>query len=84
MEKIDDGGNAFPNWGTGDFTIKGGMTLRQWYTGKALQGIIAQGSGVNSNFFEADVVARMAFRYANALIEEEQKHRAPATGKEEK
>lgn len=41
-----------------------GMTLREWYAGRALQGIIAASGGE----FTPDHDSRQAVRYADALL----------------
>lgn len=68
-------GNAFP----GPFDRDPGMTLRQWYAGQALVGIIAKspwreltrGESEDAGHVEARVEG--AFRYADAMIKAEQK-----------
>ena len=82
--KKDKGGPAFPGFVFHDqfnedhgkyepiILAVGGMTLRQWYTGMALQGLIDGClSGNNSGWtVQGNVVA--ALQYADALIEAEQ------------
>jgi hypothetical protein len=48
---------------------KNGMTLRQWYAGMALQGLIQKFPSVTN----ADI-ARHAFGYADAMLAHEQKN----------
>lgn len=86
--KINDGGPAFPQVGTNgaafdrnndqyysDVYSAGGMTLRQWYAGMALQGIASRinvetlSSGVTSFFYNE--YADVAFELADALIRRE-------------
>lgn len=73
MAQDKDGGPAFPramgevNHGQGEGEYNGaqkGMTLRQWYAGMALQGMLAYGSGVCGN----DAVVKAAFDYADAML----------------
>lgn len=80
MEKINDGGRAFPldNEHREDLRQKG-MTLRQWYAGQALNGLISKiGSHpdapikneggeelLNNTAFE---LAESSFKYADAMI----------------
>ena len=68
MNKINTGGTAFPtvdehrqNYG------EQGMTLRQYYAAKAMQGIITANS-TSALDYEETVVARRAFAMADALI----------------
>jgi len=67
--KKNDGGFAFPM----GFHPKanpvdqcGGLTVRQWYAGMALQGMLASGLSATSQD-----KAEAALRYADALIEAE-------------
>ena len=44
MSIPDDGGSAFPfAEATTDFSVSPGMTLRDWFAGQALQGLLASG-----------------------------------------
>lgn len=73
MTKIDDGGAAFP--GEQGYTPQGwnqtwehGMSLRQWYAGLALQGLLAfEGPWVQGGEL---IGARIAIAHADALIAE--------------
>jgi hypothetical protein len=64
MDKIDDGGQAFPSHtdvqGLGYLTYRG-MTLRDWFAGQAMIGLISAGvaNGVPTN----------AYRVADAMLE---------------
>jgi hypothetical protein len=51
MSKQDTGGQAFPIIGTHEQVLEVGMTLRDYFAAKAMQGIIAQGP---SNFSTND------------------------------
>jgi len=60
MNTINDGGPAFPqgddgSWGTG-------MTLRDWFAGQALAGMLAN----PDSWTQAGGV--MAYRYADAML----------------
>lgn len=60
-----EGGSAFPGGdGFGQFP---GMTLRDWFAGQALQGIIILGH------YPADEAAQRAYDYANAMVAERNK-----------
>lgn len=64
-----DGGPAFPlpsmilEDGRG-YPAQPGMTLRQWYAGHALAGIITSGA----NRYEPNYAAARAFSFADAMI----------------
>lgn len=64
---VEDGGPAFP---VGSSTTGQGMSLRDYFAGRALQGLMA-GRGTNPEGF-ADIkayVAAVAYRYADAMLE---------------
>ena len=65
---IDDGGTAFPSNDAQGRTIPG-MTLRDYFGGQALAGILA-GSGDKTGFVDYDekIVARSAWGMADAMI----------------
>lgn len=71
MSNINDGGPAFPHdnqvCGNGHRMARPGMTLRQWYAGQALAGIMAdsQYAGTSADFAEC------AFRFADAMLAHE-------------
>ena len=60
MIEKDNGGPAFP----GPFSQDRGMTLRDWFAGQALAGIISLGD--NTNW---DDDANCAYRAADAMLE---------------
>ena len=61
----EHGGYAFPIfWGEGQSPSQG-MTLRDWFAGQAMAGILAKGGGET---WEAD--AAWAWRAADAMIAE--------------
>lgn len=84
-KQIDDGGAAFPVVGDLDDCFSPGMTLRQYYAGLAMQGILASMSkdtairykelckvaGVN----EPTLVSYLALEAADALIKAEKESR---------
>jgi hypothetical protein len=66
--------NAFPvNWGENNFYS--GMTIEQYYAAKAMQGILAnpatmtQIAELAKEGAGSDLIAIMAFRIANAMID---------------
>ena len=82
-EKIDDGGPAFPltedavNFKNKDFPMQG-MSLRDWFAGMALQGILSDSNTINSirnatreKTGEAfnQLLGEMVFETADALLE---------------
>lgn len=67
MAKINDGGPAFPHpagWRR-DPEISDGMSLRDWFAGQALAGIL----GASPPPFCEDA-AEDAYRYADAMLAE--------------
>jgi hypothetical protein len=61
MSTINDGGSAFPRHA---YDGHYGMTLRDWFAGQALAGLIADQSRDGS----ADDRARYAYAYADAML----------------
>jgi hypothetical protein len=81
---INDGGPAFPTTermvdgqGLGRFEYEerhSGMTLRDWFAGKALQGILSSGpEGMNAFDLPLADWACAAFRMADAMIAERER-----------
>ena len=76
MKKIDHGGPAYPceqgetQDGTWNQTFEPGMTLRQWYAGKALAFL-----GDSNSTGEVAEVAFYAFKVADAMIAHERRER---------
>ena len=75
MSAADDGGPAFPNAGTSDSELYAayGMSLRDWFAGRALAALITDLPGQG----DAESFAREAYEYADAMLRE----RAKAEGK---
>ena len=67
MSKIDHGGSAYP---VPEYSGDHGMTLRQWYAGKALTSLPADVAA----HCPADA-ARYAFNLADAMIAHESRER---------
>jgi hypothetical protein len=68
MDKINDGGMAFPSkiQEAGCFPqFNRGMTLRQYYAGQAIVGIVAKG-------ISPQVAAIEALKFSDALIKAEE------------
>ena len=81
-EKIKTGGPAFPEgeaWTSTDVMghqrdcsrgpLRAGMTMRQWYAGMAMQGMLAC-SDTPAGWSETQM-AEFAFRYADAMVEQQ-------------
>jgi hypothetical protein len=67
----DDGGPAFPaQFVTAQNTVElqAGMTLRDWFGGMALQGLIAGCYAGNNIGFTVDGNVCAAYEYADAMI----------------
>ena len=64
MNKINDGGPAFPE--SCNNQIIQGMSLREWFAGMALQGLLACSDVQGS----ANDLAKGAVAYADALLDE--------------
>ena len=68
---IDDGGLAFPipddrdEYGNGIREGSRGMTLRDWFAGKALSAFRDE---INDSFKPASTIARAAYEIADAMI----------------
>lgn len=76
MTTKTDGGHAFPTqsweYDGGDRVLQyqePGMTLRDWFAAKALQGLLAaQIHGFNNDWFADGTFARMAYEMADAML----------------
>ena len=72
MNDQDDGGPAFPTDHSLDMTftdIRGGMSLRDWFAGQALAGMLAQGTeGTFSKDLGVTRAAAYAYEYADAML----------------
>lgn len=65
----DDGGPAFP-WGEHGVRL-GGLTMRDWFAGQALTGMLAAADAPKG--WTVEKLAGAAFDFANAMIAERQK-----------
>ena len=83
MEKINDGGPAFPRAGSDYVKAQEGMSLRDWFAGHALAGILAGGSSWNSVANEVmknegligDVsTSEVAYRFADEMLKARSEH----------
>lgn len=67
MTELDDGGTAFPRtiqrWND-TFESVDGMSLRDWFAGQALTGLLTRGPGV-----EMSSRCQQAYNYADAMID---------------
>lgn len=68
MSEVDSGNPAFPIT-AGNQVYNQGMTLRDWFAGQVLAGIMS-GYWANDNLgcLEADVLAQQAYQAADAMI----------------
>jgi uncharacterized protein YodC (DUF2158 family) len=62
--KIDDGGPAFP---VSQFSTEHGMTLRDWFAGMALQGILAH-PGIEPDDANRNGSSELAYEFADAML----------------
>ncbi len=66
MSKRDDGGAAFPvSDEPGNFPLERGMSLRDWFAGMALQGVLA----LDSSDVARKATAQMAKKFGEATPE---------------
>ena len=65
----DNGGPAFP---TGVYTVEG-MTLRDYFAAKAMQGFITNFDTRRSDIIDVPELARSAYYLADAMIAERNK-----------
>lgn len=79
MKPIKDGGPAFPH-DAGDFDNPNpGMTLRDWFAGQAIQGIMrtideaARAGRLRGVIPDQDTVALSAYQTADAMLAERKK-----------
>jgi len=64
----ETGGYAFPT--ETDFTYQHGMTLRDYFAAKALQGLLADPDSCNEMTCDiSEVYARVSYEYADAMLE---------------
>ena len=66
----DNGGPAFPTEHTDASGLYDGMTLRDYFAAKAMQGMIASYGYLRS---EVDVIAESAYDCADAMLKERAK-----------
>jgi hypothetical protein len=74
MNNTNTGGPAFPNeGGPGNLWNEKGMTLRDYFAAKAMQGIFA--SNTNHDHDDADIfdaVSKAAYKQADAMLKARQ------------
>lgn len=80
---MSDNPSAFPNTGNSTWGLKPqpGMTLRDWFAGQALAGILADSDNIARHSRIAGkagalraVGAEIAYEYADAMLEARQSH----------
>jgi hypothetical protein len=70
-EPINDGGPAFPKTGHPHDQIQDGMSLRQWFAGIAMQGILASTQGLTGTGFGSEAMKKLvakAFMLADLAL----------------
>ncbi len=67
MTTLNDGGPAFPSTITDDSLHVAGMSLRDYFAAKAMQGLIAGGSTDRHHIAQAAYLVSNAMLYARAL-----------------
>ena len=71
---MNDGGPAFPGWFKEDEGIHyhHGMSLRDWFAGKALQGELASQNAENGEWPEGheSALAERCYKIADAMLKE--------------
>ena len=74
MERVKDGGSAFPHEAYGMGQASNGMTLRQWYAGMAMQGILCSPGWCHAEFInKPELYAQDACAIADAILKELEK-----------
>jgi len=64
MSAADDGGSAFPfAEATTDFSVSPGMTLRDWFAGQALTGMLDRTYGI-----KCEIIAARSYEMADAML----------------
>jgi len=67
MSEKDDGGPAFPMAGEPGIEFDRGMSLRDWFAGQALMGIIAA-PGCEPDDSHPPGIATLAYMFADAML----------------
>ena len=67
MSEIETGGPAFPMAYAPDACAEAGMTLRDYFAGKALSGLVA--SCINDQELTLNLAAKWCYRTADAMLE---------------
>lgn len=74
---MNDGGAAFPLAYHAE-----GMSLRDWFAGQALAGIIATASAKEVNLPTDEEASQWSYAYADAMLAERQKQLDPKPARE--
>ena len=67
MSDTNDGGTAFPSSPDAEFTP--GMSLRDWFAGLAMQGMMADGALNDRSYGDMNEIASEAFQMADTMLE---------------
>ena len=63
---VNNGGPAFPN--PYQLAANQGMTMRDYFAAKAMQGILSDTLGAGLETFNVEARAKMAYRMADAML----------------
>ena len=80
----NDGGSAFPSHGTMGEVAQEGMSLREWYAGQALSGLLSDSNMIDvsaraissenrKDISVYELFSNMAYLYADAMLAERSK-----------
>ena len=67
MSDQQDGGPAFPSPSVQHVDLRG-MSLRDWFAGQALAGLLASEGGSDCGFYTAPAAAARAYDIADAML----------------
>jgi len=71
--KKNDGGPAFPRSGDSFHSAVEGMSLRDWFAGQVLTGLMATAAEMTHASRKPDVIATDCYKIADAMIAEREK-----------
>jgi len=72
-DEMRNGGHAFPCY-TGNDTAETGMTLRDYFAGQALVGLILRGLSVQDMPANKKEYAEISYKFADAMLAEREKN----------
>ncbi len=68
MSAVKDGGAAFPTYNALSHCDEGGMSLRDYFAAKAMQGLMSMCATGAQTLNGADDCARLAYEQADAML----------------